>query len=310
MLGISQSSYLLLRYKTMYVCSLVPLIMLICNSVGSTKGVVVSPSSIVIKVGNAAESPMQELPGGLYVSLPFEQDDAYTTISVTLSQPLTDRVTGTTLPADRLMLGIDTLNQFPQTGVATLPNIGLGPQNLRIGIKAALFDSPGVYESKLRLAVGDNDSMATYLPISVEIQPWTEMKLVVGRAWLSPDGLEPEFGSYLSSGEQQVVYVASNSRWQLLARASKEMRPESSPVYPPIANDLRLRVLASPWLQPITAGFLVVPTDQPTVVAMGKPTGDCPDGWLPVGVELRFPFDRQKAAGTYHSSIVLGTAIY
>lgn len=258
---------------------------------------------------DAVKDSVQEFPGGLYLSAPFAQDGATSTLSISLASPLTDSATGLILPADRLFVGTDELVRLQPSGGVSLPYQEMGPVSLRLGVKAALFDKPGIYEGTLRLAVDGTDTGATDVPIRVELLSWVAMKRASERAWLIPDSLVPDSGT-LTTGAQQLIYVASNDRWLLSAGADGVFVSETRSATPSFSAKIRIRVLPSQWLKPIAVGYIQISSEKPTIVAEGTSTGDCPGGWLPVMVELQAPAGRQQPAGTFTSGFTFGVTLY
>lgn len=276
----------------------------------ASRGLLVTPTEVLLGSIDASTVSMLELGEGLSVFLPetsAEAGPATQPLSIFLRQPLTNESTGRPLPASRVYLGIDGLQPLPDSGVGSVP---LPPHSglvrLRFAVRVEPFDQPGTYEGKLSLVDSSEGERVVELPIELELRQWVKAKLMVcGTVLAAATGEAPGPDSYLNSGQATVVQVASNGRWSLTARVKSDFVPETeaTPGARPIpATELRVRVVPTEWVEPLTEGFARLAKD-PVILATGRPTGEYANGWVPVSVEASLPFDRSHAAGDYVSSL-------
>lgn len=269
------------------------------------EGLLVTPAEISFGSVDPSLESLREFKEGLSVFLPQTSDvpESSSILGIFLRQPLTDSTSGRTLSASRIYVGVDTLQALPDSGTLSLSLPGTALTRLRVAVQVSQFDSPGVYEGRLSLSKTPEGNQIVELPIKVELLRWVGIRLAVSQGLLAPGDVIPGPRSYLYDGEKAVVMVSSNSNWRLVAKPRSDFIPQAGPGERPIpATDLRIRVRGTQWVKPVREGFVQF-TGEPLALAVGGATGDCGDGWVPVLIEARLPFDRKYAAGLYSSSV-------
>lgn len=270
----------------------------------------VIPSAVNFGVIDASDNPAREIP--LVVALfplPSGGREIPSPLSISLRQPLTNQATGRALPPSRLYIGFHPSEQpFPdETGAIQLPlpaNRGLVV--LAFGIHLLPFDPPGEYEGKLGF-VDPGDGSIVEVPIELDIRQWVKIERLLDESVLTaPPEEEPGPDGYVYSGEAVMVKIMSNGSWRLTARLESDFIPRSGPGDLPIpATELFVRVVETDWVIPNAEGFVRLATS-PVILATGGPTGEYGDGWVPVSLEARLPYDRNHAAGAYASHLEFG----
>lgn len=271
-------------------------------SAAAGPGLLVLPSTVSLGSIDTFAEPAKELGEGLSVFLPdsTRPEESPAVLTVSLAGPLTASGGEGTLPADRLRVGTDDLQPLPRSGSLSVPVTGVGFLRIRIGVQLERFDPPGAYEGKLAFGVPGNGEMnPVEIPVRFEARQWVAIRLTGRGSVLVAHGTELDSGASLSSDETDVIEVASNTRWRLLARQVTGFAPQTGPDERSLpAPQLTVRLRRNEWLEPVAEGFIRV-GDEPSLLASGRPTGACADGWVPVVVRARLPLTRQQAAGCY-----------
>lgn len=268
----------------------------------------VTPSQVSVAIDPSRVSSL-ELAGGLQAYLLFPTDAEQLTLGFSLT-PLIDQASGRALPADRLLVGVGDLQPMSAMGQQPIPLSASGPTIVQIGVQAGAFDSPGLYQGRLCLSAnGGSVEAVANVDVQIEILPWAAIRQLAPSPLVVTSQDIPGPDAVMSSEEQYVLLVAGNHRWQLVVQAPDGLQPQSGPATAPLAGRLDMRVFPSDWVQPVTNGFAEL-TEDPAVLAVGKPTGDCADGWVAVSLEVRMPYGRHQAAGAYSGDLTLAVRPY
>lgn len=267
----------------------------------------VTPGQVHLTIDPSRDS-FVELAGGLqaYWSATASEQLAFR-LSLT---PLIDSASGCLLPADRLLVGVDDSLLGSPLDQQLFALSASEPTTLRLGVRARAFDPPGLYRGQLLLTPdGSSAQSVAYVDVQIEILPWAAIRRLAPSPLVVTAQDTPGPDAVMSSEEQWVLLVAGNHRWQLVAQAPDSLRPQSGPATAPLAGYLDMRISPTDWVQPVIDGFARLSED-PSVLAIGRPTGDWADGWVPVSLEVRMPYARHQAAGVYSGNLTLAVRPY